>query len=89
MQSQVQKLANLLNAVLSNPVQVSVAGGLVLLAVNNDDVSVVRKALKRAIAKHSDYSITAVKSDSHTVFALVDDNLAMSKAQIKKLALAA
>ena len=89
MQSQVQNLANLLNAVLSSPVQVSVAGGLVLLAVSHDDVSVVRKALKRAIAKHDDYSITTVKSDSYTVFALVDDNLAMSKSQIKKLALAA
>ena len=89
MQSQVQKLANLLNAVLSNPVQVSVSGGLVMLAIHNDDLSVVRKAVKKATAKHTEYSVTTVKSSTHTVVVLVDDNLSMTKAQIKKLALAA
>lgn len=89
MQARVNALAKLLNAVLSNPVTVTVSGGLVMLVVAKDDKAVVKAAVKRATKKAGDVSFVAVDGAAKTVFVLVDDSLAMSKTEIKKLALLA
>lgn len=88
MQAKVEALARLLNAVLSNPVTVTVSAGLIMLVTDKSDKSVIRKAIKRATAKHLDFSFVAVDGEEKTIFVLIDDSLNLSKAKIKKLALA-